>query len=114
VIPQIDQKPFLSTRLQSACGKLIDARRNAGIDPIQYREAVEALRAQVKVEQEKSNEVFEFINQLLDGISTRSCALPPSAKKSSSPSNSDLKGIQSGRINQQLWNAQTDHRLAVP
>ena len=57
--------------MQSAFGKLIDAHRNSDIDAIQFCEAVEALRAQVKVEQDKSNEVFEFIKQLLDGISTR-------------------------------------------
>ena len=69
---QIDQKPFSSAGLQSAFGKLIDAQQNTGLDATQYREAVEALRVQVKVEQDKNNEVFEFINQLLDGISTRS------------------------------------------
>ena len=71
---QVDQKPFSSTSLQAAFGKLIDAQRDTGLGPIQYREAVEALRVQVKVEQDKNNEVFEFINQLLDGISTRSRA----------------------------------------
>ena len=58
--------------MRAAFGKLIEAQQNTGIDTIQYREVVEALRMQVKVEQGKTEEVFQFINQLLDGISTRS------------------------------------------
>jgi hypothetical protein len=71
---RFQQTSFLSPALEIAFRGLIDAHENPSVEPDKYREAVEALRGQVKVEREKTDQMFEFINQLLDGISARSRA----------------------------------------
>ena len=69
---RFQQTSFLSPALEAAFGRLIEAHENPSVDPEKYREAVEVFRGQVKAEREKTDQMFEFINQLLDGISARS------------------------------------------
>jgi len=71
---RFQQTSLLSPALESAFGCLTEAHENPSVDPEKYREAVEAFRGQVKAEREKTDQMFEFINQLLDGISARSRA----------------------------------------
>ncbi len=70
----MNQPPLSNPALQAEFEKLVEAHINPAVDPNQYRQAVELLRDRVKIEQEKTDQLFEFIGQLLDGLSARSRA----------------------------------------